>query len=221
VDWANKAIWRTPAENRVAGELGKLNAERTRILADLDARQEQLEAELIDAKQSAETSERLLLTAQRDDLVNAIAKCLSDLEFDVENMDEVHTDERLEDLRVTSPGQGWTALAEVKGYSGGARSNDLMKFGRYWVRYIEEEGRRPDAGWYVVNQFLGDDPSTRRPILSGNEIALSTFRDDYNGLAIDTAHLFRLWMAVKDGRLTAAEARSRLMQTRGRFTFED
>jgi hypothetical protein len=218
-DWANKAMWRTPAENRVARELDKLNAKRTAILADLDERQEQFEAQLTEAKQSAATNERLLLTAQSDDLVNAVAECLSELGFDITRMDEVHTKERLEDLRVTSPGQSWTALVEIKGYSGGAKSNDLQKFGRYWLQYFKDEGKEPDAGWYIVNQFLQDDPSARRPILLGNDAALSTFIADNNGLAIDTADLFRLWMAVKEQRLTAEEARSRLMQTRGRFTF--
>jgi hypothetical protein len=139
----------------------------------------------------------------------------------VMKMDDVHTEERLEDLRIISPGQGWTALAEVKGYGGGAKSNDLLKFGRYWLRYFQEEGKEPDAGWYIVNQFFENDPSRRRTILSGSESALSTFDADYNGLAIDTAHLFRLWMAVRDGRLTAEDTRSRLMQAGKRFTFED
>jgi hypothetical protein len=212
-------MWRTPAENRTADELDTLSARRASILADLDKRQEQLEAELMEAKQSAETNERRLLTAQSDDLVSAVAECLSDLGFEVMKMDEVHTDERLEDLRVISPGQGWTALAEIKGYGGGAKSNDLLKFGRYWIRYLREEDKEPDASWYIVNQFLENDPDTRRPILSGNETALSIFEADYHGLAIDTADLFRMWMAVKDGRLPAEEARSRLMQASGRFTF--
>jgi hypothetical protein len=220
-DWANKAMWRTPAENRVADELDKLGAKRATILAELEERQQQLEAEFADAKQSAETNERLLLTAQGDDLVNIVAGCLSELGFDVTKMDEIHTDERLEDLRVISPGQGWTALAEVKGYSGGAKSNDLLKFGRYWLRYFQEEGREPDTAWYIVNQFLENDPSTRRQILLGNEAALSTFDADYNGLSIDTANLFRLWMAVRDGRLPAEEARSSLIQASRRFAFDD
>jgi hypothetical protein len=221
VDWTKKTIWRTPDENRLVGKLDELNTRRAAILSDFDQRQEQLEAELMEARQSAETNERLLLTAQGDDLVNIVAGCLSELEFHVMEMDDVHTDERLEDLRIISPGQNWTALAEVKGYSGGAKSNDLLKFGRYWLRYFQEKGREPDAGWYIVNQFLQDDPSARRPILLGNDAALSTFIADNNGLAIDTADLFRLWMAVKEQRLTAEDARSRLIQASGRFTFDD
>ena len=61
-DWVNRAMWRTPAENRVADELDKLGTERATILAELEERQQQLEAEFADAKQSAETNERLLLT---------------------------------------------------------------------------------------------------------------------------------------------------------------
>jgi len=57
-------------------------------------------------------------------------------------------------------------------------------------------------------------------MLSSDKSALETFAED-SGLAIDTADLFRLWMAVKDERLTPEAARSQLIQARGRFTFKD
>jgi hypothetical protein len=222
VDWAKEAMWRTPAENRITGELDKLNARRAAILADLDERQEQLEAELTEARQSAETNERLLLTAQGDDLVRASAMCLSDLGFSVTNMDKVYPKgDRREDLQVTSDVPDWIALVEVRGYRGrGASVRDLMRIQRFHMRYVQDSGRVPSALWYVTNQFVGNDPETRPPILATNRPELVEFAKG-GGLATDTADLFRLWMAVREQRLTAEEARSRLMQTRGRFTFQD
>jgi hypothetical protein len=222
-DWVNRSRWRTPVENRVANELGELQAERIAMLARMDERGRQLESELAEAKREAETAERLLLTAHGDELVRVAGECLSSLGFEATNMDDLDTGTvRREDMRVTSPDvSDWVALIEIKGYArGGAKVNDLLKLGRYRTEYLKETGSEPHAVWYVVNQFEGEDPSIRPPMLSSDESALDTFAED-NGLAIDTADLFRLWMAVKDERLTAEEARSRLIQARGRFTFED
>jgi hypothetical protein len=222
-DWVNRSRWRTANENRVANELEELQAERTAMLARMQQRERQLESELAEAKREAETGERLLLTAHGDELVRVVDVCLSSLGFQATNMDDLDTGTvRREDLRVTSPDvSDWVALIEIKGYArGGARVNDLLKLGRYRTEYLKETGSEPNAVWYVVNQFEGEDPSIRPPMLSSDESALGTFAED-NGLAIDTADLFRLWMAVKDGRLTAGEARSRLMQARARFGFED
>lgn len=36
---------------------------------------------------------------------------------------------------------------------------------------------------------------------------------------IDTADLFQMWRAVRDGSMTAAEARAILIKTTGRFAF--
>ena len=136
-------------------------------------------------------------------------------------MDELEsTTVRREDLRVVSPDvPNWTTLVEVKGsVRGGAKANALLNFGRYRLEYFKETGTEPSAMWYIVNQFIGEDPRTRPPILSSDQSSLDTFAEE-GGLTTDTADLFRLWMAAKEQRLPAEEARSRLMHTRGRFTF--
>jgi hypothetical protein len=222
VNWAKEAMWRTPSENRIAGKLDELTAQRTAILADLDERQEQLEAELVGARRSTDAHERLLLTARSHDLVNAVTNAFSDLGFDVTNMDEVYPEgDRREDLQVTASDlPNWIALVEVRGYRGGASVGDLIRIERFRTRYVQDHGKAPHAVWYLANQFIEDDPGTRPPILVTNEHELGVFAEG-GGLAIDTADLFRLWMAVKHQRLAAEEARSRLLQGRGRFTFQD
>lgn len=223
-DWASQSQWRTTSENRLVNELDELEAQRAATLANMRQREAQLESQLAEAKPEAETGERLLLTAQGDELGRIVDECLSSLGFQVTNMDNLDRPGavRREDLRVTSPDiSGWVAVVEVKGYTrGSAKVNDLLKLGRYRTEYLKETGSEPSAVWYVVNQFVGDDPSTRPPMLSSDESTLETFAED-SGLAIDTADLFRLWMAVKIGHLTPEEARSRLVQARGRFVFED
>jgi hypothetical protein len=221
-DWANNAKWRTPAENRFASELDRLNAQRATILAELEERQRQLEAELADAKQSAETNERLLLTAQGDDLVGTVTDCLSGMGFEVRNMDEVYpSGDRREDLQVTAPDMPeWIALVEVRGYVRGAQLRDLYRMERYRTRYLQDNADLPSALWYIANHFRENDPETRALVLASNDQDVKGFAE-IGGLVIDTTHLFRLWMAVRDGRLPTGEARSSLMQTSGRFTFDD
>jgi hypothetical protein len=219
-EWVNDPLWRTPAENRIASELDELEAKRAAILMELDEQQQDLVDALSAAKRSAEAHERLLLTARSNDLVRAVTECLSDLGFGVTNMDEVYPlGDRREDLQVTaSDVPDWIALVEVRGYRRGAQSDDLQRIGRFSKRYLRDNGKDADALWYVVNQFNEDSPAVRPPVLASKEPELAEFAND-DGAAIDTADLFRLWMAVKEQRLPAGEARSRLMQTRGRFTF--
>ncbi|HTE70350.1 MAG TPA: hypothetical protein VK942_16595, partial [Actinomycetes bacterium] len=77
-DWANNAMWRTPAENRVATELARLDAKRTAVLFQLDEQEQQLENELKQAQHLADIGERLLLTARGDELVHTVDRCLTD-----------------------------------------------------------------------------------------------------------------------------------------------
>ncbi len=220
-DWSNNPQWRTPTENRITGELDELQAKRQAVLRQLGEAQERLETELLEAKRNAEGRERLLLTGQRDDLVGVTIDCLSDLGFGVTNMDEIYpAGELREDLQVTTPEvPDWIALVEVRGYRRGAQTTDLQRIERFRRRYLRDNGRDADAAWYIVNQFNTGDPGTRPPVLVSNEDDLALFADD-NGLAIDTTDLFRLWMAVKDGRVTSEQARPLLVGKRGRFEFK-
>jgi hypothetical protein len=193
--WVELPRWRTSEENRLAGELDALHAERAVLLAAIAKREEALLADQVKAKQAAETRERVLLTGTGDALVETVAACLADLGFDVRNMDAVYpAKDRREDLQVTDPDTpGWVALAEVKGYTTGAKGNDLLKFGRYRLRYFQDNNEEAEAAWYIVNQFSGDDPGTRESVLAASEPELATFAED-GGLAIDTADLFRLFV---------------------------
>ena len=162
-DWANKAMWRTTDENQIARDLEELQAERTATIARLDSREQELDAQLLEAKRSANADERQLLTGQGDDLTSVVAECLSDLGFGTKNMDEIYpAGDRREDLQVTtSEVSDWIVLVEVRGYRGGAQLRDLLRIQRFRTRYLRDNHKDVSALWYVVNQFSEQDPGSR------------------------------------------------------------
>jgi len=120
---------------------------------------------------------------------------------------------------VTSPGDPyWIALAEVKGRSGGAATNDLLQLGRWVEIFIETEQRRPSRRWYLVNQFIGGDPATRPAVFADAPQVLANFTG-LDGMAMDTADLFRVARDVEAGTLSQEEARTKMMTAVGRFAY--
>jgi hypothetical protein len=94
--------------------------------------------------------------------------------------------------------EGWTIIVEVRGYRGGARVNDLQRLGRFTTRFAAEHRRMPERQWYVVNHFVGATPNDHPLVLAANSDDVATFAE-HDGLAVDTAELLRLWMAVQHG----------------------
>ena len=216
--WADRAEWRTAAEERAHDEWRELRQEGLRYIEHWE-REVGKKAEALQAERArADLGQRRLLTAQGSDLVDVVKGCLMVFGFQVDDMDDVlpPTDRR-EDLRVSCPDDPeWVALVEVRGYKGGAAVNDLLRLGRFARRFIQDEGRPPSRVWYVANQNVGRDPALRQPILASNPDELATFAED-DGLALDTTTLFRLWVAVESGELGALGARRLLMDSRGRI----
>lgn len=224
VAWVKRPEWQTPSEKQRANEYAAMRARHTKERMELQAQQRtQEEASLADLeaiKQEADRNERILLSGAGDALVQITATCLSDLGFDVKRMDELRTNKAdlLEDLQILDPNvPGWITLVEIRGYTGGAKVNDLLRLQRFRRRYLRDTKQDADAVWYIVNQLIGQDPSTRQPILASNQADLDAFAED-GGLAIDTAELFRLWIAVRDGRIDRTQAHTILRQAVGRLS---
>jgi hypothetical protein len=224
VAWVKRPEWQTPPEKQRADEYASMRARHTEERMELEAQQRtQEEAVLADlevVKQEADRNERTLLTGAGDALLQVTATCLIDLGFDVKRMDELRINKAdlLEDLQVLdSDVPSWITLVEVRGYTGGAKVNDLLRLGRFRRRYLQDTKQDANAVWYIVNQFVGQDPSTRQPILASNQADLDAFAED-GGLAIDTAELFQLWMAVRERRIDNAQARAILRQAVGRLS---
>ena len=215
-DWTRRAEWMTADEREAAGAVETAEQQ----LAESTAK---LERDLSDARQvlderhvRANSNERLLLMASGDKLVDAVAATLRPLGFDVEDRDATGGRHKLEDLRVKD-GE-WVAIAEVKGYTKGGTTRDLLSLGRFSKTYQKETGRFPDAQWYVVNQFRERDPSSRPQLLRGQDDDLDAFAED-DGVVIDTRALFRLRKAHAEAVIDAIAARKALMNARGRFEY--
>ena len=219
VDWTQQVQWRTPAEVAALDDLEALATKRESLLAEIARREEQIQATLDDATAAADAAERRLLTTKSSELVEAVADALRSLRFDVHDMDDVHPEsQKLEDLRITHPEYpGWEAVVEIKGYGGGAQMNDILKIMRFAQAYEREKDNPPSACWYVVNQLMGRDPTTRPKVLTSNDTEVATFVNEWNAALIDTSHLFQL-VTQAQTEVERAGAAKLLVELRGRLS---
>jgi len=217
--WRFEPQWESPPELSAREALDGFHEQQAATLLELDRRQADLEAALEQARAEADHRERLLLTAQGDDLVRVVSDALTEFGLVVQNMDAVRSStDRLEDLQVSAPDSpGWTALVEVRGYAKGAHVSDLIRItGRFVARYQADEGTPPAAAWYVVNHFLAEPPAGRPRVLQGADDDIQVFAEsDAPGLVIDTARLFELWVALEHGRADRGAICRHLMVSRG------
>lgn len=221
--WEELDEWSTAEERDLRGTLAELEAEREQVTRELDEQIDEVRAHLAATSAKAEAGWRRLLTAQGDELVDVVSAALEHLGFEVKPMDpEADPNNRLEDLRLTDRDDDqWEALVEVRGYKGGAQLSDLARVTRFVRRYRDETDRWPPAVWYVVNQLAGRDPEARQPVLSSQPAELEEWADANGGLAVDTTDLFRLVVAVDEGKVSASEARQQLRDARVRFQHTD
>lgn len=221
--WSCTAEYQSSDERSATAALSALEAEHAHAVSEYAERRNQLEAALVQAKAETDVGRRRLLTEQGDVLVEAVHVALEDLGFVVADSDAMVPPDkpRMEDLKVIDPERDeWTNLTEVKGYTGGGKTSDLLKLGRYAAAYFVQHQSWPASRWYVVNQFI-EEPPDRRPILfAGADEDLAAFAQD-GGLAIDTRDIFALVRRVEDGGITSDEARASLRSQTGRYTLPD
>ncbi|MGO4230963.1 hypothetical protein AB4Y72_19140 [Arthrobacter sp. YAF34] len=223
VSWTTSEDWAPPELRKVVHNLGILNQERDRAQAEFEGREEELVKELDQATKVAAAGPQRLLTADGEDLTQAVLECLRDLGFEVRDMDGYHdkkTGAKLEDLRISdTTDPSWCCLAEVKGYLRGAKVSDVPQItGRPSVAFTKETGETPSAVWHIVNAWRGTDPSSRPKAIDNDEIDLQTLTDA-EGALIDTRHLFRAWRDVQDGRTSAYSVRTSLKSAMTRWTY--
>lgn len=216
--WRDNSEWATATEIGLREQYTEVERQRTAALAAFDLQFSALKDRLQVAADDGERGLRALLTTQGDPLVDAVERVLADFGFSVRNMDrETPEGDRREDVRITDRQSGWTAIAEVRGYKGGAAVNDLMRIQRFATRFAAETGKAPDACWYVVNQFLGKDPGGRAQPLNSNPTELDGFAEG-GGFVCDTTEIFRLARSVELGSLSRESVRKALIECRGQFT---
>ncbi|GAA4153793.1 hypothetical protein GCM10022286_00620 [Gryllotalpicola daejeonensis] len=218
-DWMSADEWSAPDEIRARNALTAFDEEEERRQAQAAEQRAELVAAM-DSTADHGTAWRSLISETGEELVAAVKGALEYLGFTVIDSDALpeNKDKKQEDLRVID--DGWVALAEVKGYTGSAKSNDLHQVTRAATTFALIEQRTPDALWYIPNTQREIDPSQRETALAGRDDDLASFAKEHDGCLIDTRDLFALRQRVATGECTAEEARALLKDTRGRFTAE-
>lgn len=216
-DWSDSPTWHTPEEAKVTAKVNAVLDEKRRVLANLAESAEALEKEFVKAREAAEAGPRRMLSAQGEDLVTAVQGVLEDLGFEVQNMDLIReVGDRREDLRVRDA-DDYEAIAEVRGYKGGAQSNDLQRIGRFEALYAMETGHLPSARWYIANELLNQDPGTRPKVLLASKPDDVRAWGEDSGVLISSVALYRLWQKVMSEEIDKDEARRMLRDSRGQF----
>ena len=218
-DWILDPRWMTASEIGAHRKLAEAQTKLESDLAALTAERDDASRRLLVERENANVRQRLLLTAQGEELKHEVHAALSDLGFNVVDSDELRTaegSELREDLEVHDD-SGWVAIAEVRGYSRGAKTSDFQRLARAARGFEKRNGCEPNRRWYVVNHNLTKAPVERRAVLAGSESDIEEFKID-QGCVIDTRDLFRLREIVNLGKLGRGEAQQSLRDALGVFT---
>ena len=166
--FSNPLAWYTPEERESAQRVAEIQSG----IEQLQNEHQKAEAELSAARERADAGIRRCLWADGDDLEGSVGDILKELGFSVRYMDaETKPGKpKREDLRLTVPDRdGWVAIAEVKGYPAGTRTNDARQIREHRDLYISEAGCQPDLTLWIANTYKSvEDPSSRPP--PGNDV---------------------------------------------------
>jgi hypothetical protein len=168
-EWRRADRWSSPDELAARGTLAEFDAEEARRRHEADEKRREL-SEKVDEAENTGEEWRALLSDTGDDLVRAVQDAFELIGFNVIDSDALpeNKGKKREDLRVEH--DGWTALVEVKGYTGAAKSNDLQQLNGAAVAYAASTGSQADALWYVVNAYRDSDPAQRETPLGSRDV---------------------------------------------------
>ena len=198
--------WYSSEEDSVARQIRKVETQIRRLQDERDS----LAQELIRQGQLADRGPRRAILDDGEPLVEAIEEILRALGFAVINMDHLAPagTPKKEDLRLSVPDQaGWEAIVEIKGYSGGTKTNDADQMRRHREQYALDEQRSPDLALWITNPYRTLQPSAR-PDPDQNVHDKAKIAGAVHVLSTD---LYRLWVRVRDGQMPAEEAQKQLM----------
>ncbi|VXB04275.1 hypothetical protein PLANTIT3_110016 [Plantibacter sp. T3] len=215
-EWRSGDEWASSSELRVRATLVEFDQKEAERVSEAAVERDAL-VKHVELAQTEGDEHRRLLESTGEELVTRVLGVLVDLGFEVVDADQLpqHKGKKREDLRISDG--DWTAVAEVKGYTGAAKSNDLMQVQQAMMTYTATEGKLPDAGWYIINAHREMDPSQRPEPLSQRPDDVALFANNSEGSVLDVRELFRLGRAVTSAQLSADSARAMLRQNRGYF----
>ena len=202
---ANPSDWHTPQEAAISEQISAIEHE----IEGLREKRERLESELVAEGERANRGIRRAVFADGDDLVEAVVEILKDLGFAVDDVDAglEQGEPKREDLRLTLVGRhGWEAVVEVKGYTGGTKTNDSDQVRKHRERYIAEHRRAPDLTLWITNPHRLDDPSAR----PSPQDHVRERAEAVEAVHVLSAELYRQWVLVKTNKLDAQDAIDRL-----------
>ncbi|MEB0303826.1 hypothetical protein QN345_00535 [Cryobacterium sp. 10I1] len=220
-NWAHETEWMTSAEVEITKLIDSERTSFEPLLTAHEIRITDLETQLRISRERGNAYERLLLTAQDDDLQVAVFRALVELGFQVTDMDEIWpVKQRREDFRISDEDEvGWSVIGDATGVSKGVKASKLTLLAGYVSKFVFENRSESIPGqWLLVNHFIGRDPNLRGTLLRPDELALFAASD---GLVIDTAALFVLLTASKLMDDLSPRIRSYLRDARGQLSLED
>ena len=205
--FSSPSAWYTQEEREWAQRIAEIQAG----VEQLKDEHQKAEAQLVASSERANAGIRRCLWADGDDLEEAIGDILKELGFDVRYMDAETRpgDPKREDLRLVIPDRdGWEAIAEVKGYPAGTKTNDARQIREHRDSYISEARRQPDLTLWIANTYKSvEDPSSRPP--PGNDVGQRAA--DVGAVHILAVDLYKLWALVQAGSLEQPQARQHLI----------
>ncbi len=196
-EWANSPEWMVPEEAQILSQIQALEQKKKETVIEIDRQIGELSTELTLAKVKANNGLRRLITRQGEELVDEVAKALSDIGFSVTKVDPLigEKEPKREDLRLRhlgDSGEEWNAIVEVRGYArSGGKTDDLFRLtNRFANLYKEETGRAPDKCIYIVNGQTELLPPQRQAPMASATGDLEVFSDS-RGVLIWSIDLFQ------------------------------
>lgn len=176
-EWKAADLWASPEESAARLTLREFDEAEARRREAAERERAELAA-AVDAAGEKGAHWRSILTDTGDELVASVKGVFDGFGFEVVDSDALpqNKGKKREDLRVSDG--DWIALVEVKGYGGGAKSNDLQQVTGASTAFAASEGRAPDSLWYVVNAFREDDPGQRSVALVSRDDDLTSFAEN-------------------------------------------
>ncbi len=217
--WRESPAWMTAQERALDCEAAEVEREREHVVAEFDRRRREIEDRLAHARREADKVERALLTENGDTLVTVVVRVLTELGFQVDEIDPTKAEgqPKSEDLRLRIPGlPGWEAIAEVKGHGNRSlRGADITKVHTHVHRYQTQSGRWPDRVYLFYNGEASLPPDERHRPLEGDADQVSALAD-LKWAVVPTVDLFRLH---RDRAMLGERAREFLVEAEGVFTY--
>jgi hypothetical protein len=195
-DWTRSPEWMVPEEESILAQIAEREAEKQKVIAEIDQHIAQLTSGLASTTVAANTGRRRLITAQGDELVEEVKNVFEAIGFKVELVDTT-LDPKLpkrEDLRLQDTkgaDKSWEAIVEVRGYQrSSGNTADLQRIHRFANLYEKEKGKLPSKSIYIVNGQIELLPNQRQEPFASAQEDLNIFAES-NGLVIWTIDLFR------------------------------